>query len=96
MLIHLGKIAAIACAVAFAIATQDVIAAPNTRPTPEQQCRAGGYDWDAKKGCANKTCTSGGKTYQPGDTIDLPPRTKGGPTAGFMMCDGFSGAWQMP
>jgi hypothetical protein len=66
-------------------------AAPNT--TPQGSCEGRGYIWDAKKGCADKKCTSNGVSYEPGSTRLGPPIL--GTKRNTMMCNGFTGKWDV-
>jgi len=60
-------------------------------PDAAQKCEARGYIWSDSKGCADKTCSHDGKTYQPGDTRVGPPIL--GTKRAMYMCDGFTGKW---
>lgn len=93
MNIHLVKVTAIAAALAFGALqpSAPADAAPKDTPSGRQQCEAAGHMWDSKKGCANKTCPSGGVDYAPGTTV-TGERNRGGRSR--WMCDGFSGAWE--
>ncbi len=92
MYIHLGKLAAVTCAVGFGLSAPAADAAPKGRPDPQAECEAGGYLWDSKKGCANKTCPSGGKNYAPGSVLQGTNSKRG--ASSYWTCDGFSGAWE--
>lgn len=90
MHVHLGTIAAVVCAAAFSLSAPQVDAAPNNRPSPEAACKAKGGLWVPNQGCADKTCSSGGRTYTAGETRGV-KSIKG--NTNFFMCDGFTGAW---
>ena len=52
-------------------------------------CLSQGYQWDDVRGCADKTCTFQGKTYDPGaEVYRLNPDS-----VETLRCDGFTGRW---
>src|SRR5204863_90061 len=44
--------------------------ATNPKNRTASTCHAQGYEWDDVKGCADKTCTANGNTFQPGDVTE--------------------------
>lgn len=55
-------------------------------------CESRGGLWVPGAGCADKTCTLGGRTYQPGETV-IYRRPNG--ELRVIMCDGFTGQWTL-
>ena len=90
MIVHLGKLAAIACAAALGLSAPAADAAPNNRPSPEAACKAKGGLWVPNQGCADKKCSSGGRSYGAGETRGV-KSIKG--NTNYFMCDGFTGEW---
>ncbi|MBY0420811.1 MAG: hypothetical protein K2Q06_00805 [Parvularculaceae bacterium] len=91
MIVHLAKLAAIACVATLGLSIPAAHAAPNARPSPEAACKAKGGLWVPNQGCADKTCSSGGRTYTAGETRGV-KSIKG--NTNFFMCDGFTGQWE--
>ena len=61
-------------------------AATNPKNKTASACLAQGYEWDDVKGCADKTCTLHGNTFQPGDVAETD-------NYDVVVCDGFTGKW---
>ena len=59
---------------------------------PASLCRARGYIWDDRLGCADKPCSYGDQTYGAGDVVNVKIRTFG--VEFLYYCDGFTGQWK--
>jgi hypothetical protein len=75
------------------LAVAQVSAAPNT--TPQGRCESRGYTWDAKKGCADKSCETENGYKHHGDTVTVPGTGTGHiKLRTTYKCNGFTGKWE--
>ena len=91
------SVAALLAALALSLAGSAAQAEPNTGKTPSQlACEAGGYEWVAGQGCANKICrTSDGGSYLHGEVreVEVTELDAPWPPGSLVTCDGVTGRW---
>jgi hypothetical protein len=92
-------VAALLAVLALSLAGGAAPAEPNTGKTPSQRaCEAGGYQWVAGQGCANKVCTtSDGGSYLHGEVreIEVTEHDAPLPPGSLVKCDGVTGQWTL-